>query len=190
MHSQPSARPGTISVVIPAYRGGPFVREAVASMLDQTVAASEITVVSDGCPEDLSYLEEIDPRVLVIRQENAGVSVARNVGVAASSGEFVAFLDEDDRSHDSRLECQLKTLDAEPDAAMCFGRYQYVDADGKILSSPLGDAVGQRDVLEFEFPLLSSLMVRRSAVTEAGGFDPTLRTCEDIDFYLRVFHAP
>ncbi len=114
--------------------------------------------------------------------------MARNVGVAASSGEFVAFLDEDYRLfHASRLEWQRKTLDAEPDAAMCFGRYQYVDAEGKILASPLGDAVSQRESPGVQFPLLSSLMVRRSAVMTAGGFDPTLRTCEDIDFYLRVF---
>jgi glycosyltransferase involved in cell wall biosynthesis len=179
--------PGTVSVVIPAHRGGPFVREAVGSLLDQTAPAAEIIVVSDGCADDLSDLEAMDPRVRVLRQENAGVSVARNVGVGASTGEFVAFLDEDDRSHPERLQQQVDALGSVPGAALCFGKFQYIDAEGTVISPPLGEAVNQRDILELNFPMLSTLMVRRSSVAEAGGFDPALRTCEDIDFYLRVF---
>jgi len=172
-------------VVVPTYRGGPHLREAVSSVLNQTVREVEVVVVSDGCPDDLSDLEAMDPRVRVIRQENAGVSVARNVGMAHSRGGYLAFLDEDDRAHPARIGLQLDAIRSTAGAGICHGRFQVIDADGTVQSAPQGADVQYGDMLALSFPLMSTLMVRRSTAEESGGFDPTLATGEDVDFVLR-----
>jgi glycosyltransferase involved in cell wall biosynthesis len=174
------------SVVIPVYRGGSFLREAVASVLAQSVEQLEVIVVSDGCPDDLSDVERMDRRVRVLQREHAGVSVARNAGVAASSGEYVAFLDEDDRSHPSRLQWQVQALLASPRAGMCDGKFRVVDEKGEVQGSPVGQKNDYRDMLGLHFPLLSTVTVRRSAFQDVGGFDPSLTTGEDIELFLRM----
>ena len=73
--------------------------------------------------------------------------------------------------HPERLQQQVDALGSVPGAALCFGKFQYIDAEGTVISPPLGEAVNQRDILELNFPMLSTLMVRRSSVAEAGGFD-------------------
>jgi glycosyltransferase involved in cell wall biosynthesis len=176
----------TVSVVIPVYRGGPLVRHAVSSMVAQTFGNLEVVVVSDGCSDDLSDLEHMDPRVRVLARSHAGVSVARNAGVAASRGEYVAFLDEDDWSYPSRLDCQLEALRASPSAGMCDGSFQVVDATGAPLGQPIGRPTSYQGMLSLDLPMLSTVTIRRSLFQEVGGFDPTLTTAEDIDFLLRV----
>jgi glycosyltransferase involved in cell wall biosynthesis len=174
-----------VSVVIPVYRGGPFLREAVASVLDQTVSALEVVLVSDGCPEDLSSFEQWDARVRVLRREHAGVSVARNVGVAHSASDLVAFLDEDDRAHPRRLQWQLEAFADRPGSGMCHGAFEVIDGHGAVQVGSRGGPVQYRDMLALEFPLLSTVMVRRDHFHEVGGFDPALTTGEDIEFFLR-----
>ncbi len=178
--------PVDVSVVIPAHRGGPFLRQAVTSVLDQGETDLEVVVVSDGCAEDLGDLERLDARVRVIRQRQAGVSVARNVGVAHSAGELVAFLDEDDLARPGRLRWQLDALSGRPRSGMCHGRFEIIDADGAVLVESRGGPVQYQDMLALDFPLLSTLMVRRAHVLEVGGFDPALVRGEDIEFFLRA----
>jgi glycosyltransferase involved in cell wall biosynthesis len=174
-----------VSVVIPVYRGGPFLREALVSVLDQTITALEVLLISDGCPEDLSHLEQLDARVRVLRREHAGVSVARNVGVAHSASDLVAFLDEDDRAHPRRLQWQMEAFAERPGSGMCHGAFEVIDAHGTVQVGSRGGPVQYQEMLALEFPLLSSVMVRRDHFHEVGGFDPALTTGEDIEFFLR-----
>ena len=154
-------------------------------MLDQTITALEVLLVSDGCPEDLSYLEKLDARVRVLRREHAGVSVARNVGVAHSASDLVAFLDEDDRAHPRRLERQMDAFAEWPGSGMGHGAFEVIDANGSVQVGSRGGPVQYREMLALEFPLLSSVIVRRAHFHEVGGFDPALTTGEDIEFFLR-----
>ena len=181
----PAAAAG-VSVVIPVHRGGPYVREAVASVLGQSRRDLEVVVVSDGCPEDLGDLEVMDPRVRVVRRDHAGVSVARNVGVAESAAEFVAFLDEDDLARPCRLERQLEALAGGPGRGMCHGGFEVIDAEGTVVTGPRGAPLQYEDMLALNFPLLSTVTVRRSLFHEVGGFDPALVRGEDIEFFLRA----
>ncbi len=173
-------------MVVPARRGGAHLRTAVSSLLEQTVVDLEVVVVADGCPDDLEDLETGDPRVRLIRQDHAGVSVARNVGIARSRGLFVAFLDEDDRAHPARLGLQLAAFRSAPGAGVCHCRYQVVDAGGVVRSGPYGSDVQYADMLALSFPRLSTLMVRRTTLDECGGFDPALLRGEDVEFMLRA----
>ena len=181
----PAAAAG-VSVVIPVHRGGPYVREAVASVLGQSRRDLEVVVVSDGCPEDLGDLEVMDPRVRVVRRDHAGVSVARNVGVAESAAQFVAFLDEDDLARPCRLERQLEALAGGPGRGMCHGGFEVIDAEGTVVTGPRGAPLQYEDMLALNFPLLSTVTVRRSLFHEVGGFDPALVRGEDIEFFLRA----
>ena len=99
-----------VSVVIPAYRGGPLLRRAVQSMAGQNFESLEVLVVSDGSDDPMDDLEALDARVRVIRCEHRGVSAARNTGLLESRGRFVAFLDEDDLAMEGRIAAQFAAL--------------------------------------------------------------------------------
>lgn len=103
-----------ISVVIPCYNGGEFLAEAIQSALAQTHPPCEVIVIDDGSTDDsASIAESFGPPVRVIRQRNQGESVARNRGIEAASGDWIAFLDADDVWMPSKLEQQLAVVDAE-----------------------------------------------------------------------------
>src|SRR5438045_2913818 len=94
MNSQPS-----ISIVMPAYKVAPYIGEALESVFEQTFTDYEVIVVNDGSPDTELFERALDPfmdRIIYMSQENRGVSVARNAGLRAARGEFVAFLDADD----------------------------------------------------------------------------------------------
>ena len=106
--------------------------------------------------------------------------------VDRAAAEHPAFLDEDDRSHPSRLRWQLQALLASPRAGMCDGKFRVVDENGEVQGPPVGQKCDYRDMLALHFPLLSTVTVRRSAFQDVGGFDPSLTTGEDIELFLRM----
>jgi glycosyltransferase involved in cell wall biosynthesis len=112
-----------VSVVIPAYNAERFLSATVASVFAQIVAPDEVIVVDDGSkdgtPALLERLSESYP-LRLIRKDNGGQARARNDGIAAARGEFVALLDHDDQWHPSKLERQLDQLAADPSLGMCF----------------------------------------------------------------------
>lgn len=108
-----------VSVIIPAYNPGAFLDEALASVLAQTFEDWECVVVDDGSTEDLSRIDALDPRVRRIRQENRGLSIARNVGLMQSHSEYVAFVDADDLWAPHKLQAQVEMMDANLNLAMC-----------------------------------------------------------------------
>ena len=175
-----------MSVVIPAYRGGPLLRQAVQSMLDQSFENLEVLVVSDGSDDPMEDLESLDPRVRLFRCEHRGVSAARNTGLLESRGRFVAFLDEDDLAMEGRVAAQFEALSNRPDAAIAHGRVQVVDEGGRQVGPLRGGPTTYPDMLRARFLHMTSLMVSRREAIIAGGFDAMLVTGEDIDFQLRL----
>ncbi len=178
--------PPEVSVVIPAYRGGPFLREAVRSMLDQTFEPLEVLVVSDGSDDPMEDLEAMDDRVRVIRCEHRGVSAARNTGLLESRAPYVAFLDEDDLATPGRVLAQYRALSERPEAAMAHSLVQVFDENGNQVGPLRGGSCTYVDMLGAHFLHMTSLMVRRREAIIAGGFDSLLITGEDIDFQLRL----
>src|SRR5215208_7628052 len=124
-----------VSVVIPCYNQAHFLGEAIESVLAQSYPYFEIIVVDDGSPDDTSEVAARYPEVRLVRQENQGVSGARNSGFARSEGEYVVFLDADDRLLPEALEAHLEHLEAHPECAFVSGRYKFM-ADG---GSPLSE---------------------------------------------------
>jgi len=123
---------GLVSIVIPTYNRSRDCRQAVLSVLSQTYSDVEVLVVDDGSTDDTAeVLAQIgDARVRCIRQENAGVSAARNTGFAHARGEYVALLDSDDTWVEWKLEVQLKVLARYPGAGMVWSDMAAVDEKG------------------------------------------------------------
>jgi glycosyltransferase involved in cell wall biosynthesis len=196
----------SVSVIIPSYRGGKFLREAVASVQSQTLQDLEIVIVLDGCEDDLSDIEQSDQRVRVVRQRRRGASIARNVGIAQANSELIAFLDDDDRMLPDRLSRQLEAM-KDGDVGLCHTECRAIDEDGRPM--PFGDASGAhvsaldetgesestdralaaqyRAVLRGdEGFVFTSVMVRKSLIEELSGFNPLLPLGEDLDFIFRI----
>lgn len=182
-----------VSVIVPAYNAERTIIDTVASVLCQSESRIEVLVVDDGSsdrtPELVSGLS--DRRLRLIRQENAGVSAARNRGAREARGRFLAFLDSDDTWDPAKIEAEVSTLEAEPDAGLAYCWTRRVDLQGRQLGA--GGARIEARGSVFERLILGNFigggcpfLVRREVFERVGGFDESIRTAEDWDFYLRV----
>jgi len=182
-----------VSVIIPAYNQGHYLRQAVQSVLDQSYDDFEIVVVDDGSTDNTREVVGLfsDPRICYVYQENQGLSAARNTGIGHASGAYLAYLDCDDLFLPRKLELQLEVL--EGDRALGFVAGQAIPIDeqgnraGHIFRVRPPEA-GHRLLLGN--PLhVGSVMVRREWQERAGFFDTSLRSYEDWDMWLRLARA-
>jgi len=206
-----------LGVVVPVYNGERWLRAALESLQEQTLADWEAVVVDDGSTDDtLRLAQEItagDTRFRVVSQPNAGVAVARNVGLAqlAEGIRFVAFLDADDRYEPAALGLLRATLDARPEAVGAYCLARYVDAEGVPILVGRHEAVqrdrrrvvGRRVVsadaevdLAFDSLIVSNAiwpaavaLLRRGDLLALGGADPSFQVQEDWELYLRRSRA-
>lgn len=185
-----------VSAIIPTYNRRDEIVYAVSSVVAQTYPAAciEIIVVDDGGADDTAdVLRRIwSDRVRVLRKPNGGVASARNLGLAAARGEYIAFLDSDDEWFPTKIEKQVAFLTARPqlgmvltdvelitEARVALGTYRrrpHIPVDGYVL----------RWVLRTPTLVPPSVMIRRAVYEDVGGFDESLATAEDLDFHLRV----
>jgi glycosyltransferase involved in cell wall biosynthesis len=204
--AQPDARPpqkehgggegGLVTVVIPCYNQAHFLGEAIESVLSQTYPHFEIVVVDDGSTDNTSEVASGYPpdKVRLIRQENKGLSAARNAGLYQSRSEYVVFLDSDDRLLPGALEVGVRELEAHPECAFVSGHIRRIAADGSPLRTPpqaLHKAHVEGDhyarLLRYNYIWTpGSVMYRRSVFDSVGGFDPSVNATADWDLYLRV----
>jgi len=193
------AKPGPrVSVLIPAYNVASFIEEAVRSAHGQIFRDVEVIVVDDGSTDGTSEIlrklrDDIGstpPPLIVMHQPNSGQNVTRNVGLERARGEYVAFLDGDDRWHPEKLARHVAMLDARPDLDLTFSWHRFIDEKGDELG--IGRRGPERilslaDMVEHGHIASTSLLVGRlAAARAAGGFDPTLDSSADLDFCLRV----
>jgi len=178
-----------VSVVVPCYNQAHFLSEAIESVLSQSYENFEVVVVDDGSTDNTSEVASRYAKVRLIRQENKGLSAARNAGLAESNGEYMVFLDADDRLLPSALEVGVKELEAHPECAFVFGYHNNIAVDGSPLatSHPPHDERDQYLALLHRcFIRMHAVMYRRSVFEAVGGFDTSLSASEDCDLYLRI----
>lgn len=181
-----------VSAIVPAYNAGEFIRETVSSALAQTFTALEVVVVDDGSKDPVGWITELDPqRVRYHAKANGGPASARNLAVKMARGEFVAFLDADDLWDPTKVERQVRALEANPHAAFAYGAFRGIDGQGRPRprvpkERPSGDVA--EPLFMYNFVTTSSVMVRRQMFLDAGGFDesPDLISVEDYDLWLRL----
>jgi len=174
-----SAGTPAVSVVVPSFNGLPYLREAVASILGQTLEAIELVLVDDGSTDETAaYVATIaDPRLRYLSQQNRGLAASRNVGIRAARGAYVAFLDHDDRYAPDKIARQAAVLDARPDVGVVYTGWRHIDGD--ILPTLiLGNVMHP-----------STMMVRRDPVLAAGAFDESRTGLEDWDLWVRLATA-
>lgn len=181
---------GMVSFVIPNYNHARYLGQAVASALAQTYPNVEVIVVDDGSTDDSRLVAEaFGDRIRCIYQQNAGLSAARNTGIRAAQGEYIALLDADDLVEPAYAERLLAALAQAPQAAGAYCGFRFVDQDNRSLNR-----VEQRitapgalynALLNGNYWVPESLLARRSCYQAVGEFDTTLRACEDWDVWLR-----
>ena len=181
-----------VSVIIPAYNAGDRVCEAIESAAAQTYSDFEIIVVDDGSTDDTERkVKRFGGRVRYLRQENQGVSAARNFGIRASGGEYVAFLDADDLWNRDKLERQVPALESDARVGLVCSDWT-LEVKGTVIPSVLSTRPAVRsgylfrEVVRNAFVLTSTVIVRRRYLEDVGGFDERFPTAEDQDLWLRI----
>ena len=179
-----------ISVIIPTYNRGWIIKEAIDSVLAQEYINYELIVVDDGSIDDThDILNSYQKNFLVLRQNNKGVSAARNRGLAAASGRFIAFLDSDDFWIPQKLSRQVDFFHSNPDALICQTEEIWIRNNVRVNpkkrhKKPSGMIFEPSLSLCLVSP--SAVMIKKNLFEEVGLFDETLPACEDYDLWLRV----
>jgi glycosyltransferase involved in cell wall biosynthesis len=179
-----------VSVIIPCYNQAHFLAEAIESVLAQNHPRFEILVVDDGSTDDTSEVAARYPEVRCLRQENRGLAAARNAGLRSSEGEYVVFLDADDRLLPNALEAGLECFEDHRECALVAGHYRLIAADGSLLRQWESQRVNGDHYLALlrgnNIGMHATVMYRRAVLESVRGFDTSLRACEDYDLYFRV----
>lgn len=178
----------SISVVMPAYNRAHVIVAAVESVQRQTLTDWELIVVDDGSTDDTAAvvqgLADDDARIRVVSQPKSGVSVARNTGIATSSGDIVAFIDSDNQWRDDYLEISASGM-AHYGVPVTYAGIKRYEDHGRI--QYVGVQAGRDYLLDgLSFIDLNVLMVRRDLLVSVGGFDESLRRWVDYDLVLRL----
>ena len=183
---------GLVSIVIPAFNVGPFIATAVASALAQTYPRFELIVVDDGSTDStMAELEKFDDdRLRIVRQKNRGSSAARNTGIALGRGEYIAFLDGDDIWLPAKLQKHVALLAQKPEIDVTFALSAVIDESGRETGRTNRQSEGlltfQRLYTSNVVGNGSAVVMRRSALDSAGGFDENLFAAVEHDVWLRV----
>ena len=180
-----------VSVVIPAYNQGKFLRETLESVLRSTKAPHEIIVTNDGSTDDTGAVcESFGNRIVYLQQANGGVSAARNAGLNRLSGDAVMLLDSDDLLERSWIEVASRELERarrrHPNKQIIHGDYMLFDNDGSYEKRVVSKLVGVRHFLRDSNVLPSGMLMTRKVIDAVGEFDGSLNACEDWDYNLRA----
>jgi glycosyltransferase involved in cell wall biosynthesis len=180
-----------VSVIIPCFRQAHLLGEAIESVLAQSYPHFEIVVVDDGSPDDPIQVVKRYSSVRYLRQNNRGVACARNSGIQASTGEYLVFLDADDRLLPHHLRTNLGAFQEHPDAGLVCGDYRWLGADGTWHvhdCRPSPDHYATLLCRNFIGPP-HVCMFKRQIIQKVGGFRTDVAGSEDQELFLRIARA-
>jgi len=177
-----------VSIIIPCFRQAHLLGEAIESVLAQSYPHFEIVVVDDGSPDDPLQVVKRYSSVCYLRQENGGVASARNRGIQTSTGEYLVFLDADDRLLPNHLQTSLKAFQEHPDAGFVCGDYRWFGAEGTWHvhnCRPSPDHYATLLRRNFIGPP-HVVMFKRQIIQKLGGFRQDVAPGEDQELFLRI----
>jgi glycosyltransferase involved in cell wall biosynthesis len=182
-----------IGLIMPAFNAALWIGDAMTSVIAQTHSDWTMVVVDDGSTDATACVVERygDPRIRLVRRANAGVSAARNQGVAELRGgeHALLFLDADDWLAPDALSRLAAALDASPNAVAAVGAYEFVDT-GRLRPPPSGDLL-ERLLVRNLFANGGHLLLRAAAVRAVGGFLVGITYGEDWEYWIRIAqHGP
>ena len=183
-------KPPQVSVIIPTYNRGWIVGEAVDSVLAQDFTDYELIVVDDGSTDDTeAVLRGYGDRICILRQQNKGVSAARNAGIRSAAGDLISFLDSDDLWLPAKLSHQTAFFDRHPQAVACQTEETWI-RNGRRVNPRKRHRKPSGMIFEPSLALClvspSAVMIRRALFDRVGLFDERLPACEDYDMWLRI----
>ena len=181
-----------VSVIIPCYNAEKYIVETIQSVISQTYENLEIIVINDGSTDRSVELIQtiIDPRCKLISVENGGVSKARNIGIKASKGDFIAFLDADDLYQKTNIEEKIVFLQQHPSLALVHSFEEVFDSESKQIIEIAKGKKGKvlNTLLSLKEKVIhspSSVVIRRELLDKIGGFNEKLSTSADWEFWVR-----
>ncbi len=180
-----------VSIIIPAYNSMKFLPETLASVWQQTFSDFEVLIVDDGSSDNIKeWVSQIDDaRLKLIAQVNQGASAARNTGIKAARGEYIAFLDADDIWMPTKLETHVSYLDKNPDVGLVYSWTAITDAEGKPtgrVMTPADEGDVWKKILVRNIVVCPSVLVRRCCFDKVGLFIDSLRFNEDWEMWIRI----
>ena len=184
-----------VSVIVPAYKAGKYIEATIRSVLTQSWQDLELIVIDDGSPDDqeviVKRLAAEDNRIRYVKQQNAGVSAARNKGYELSNGKYLAFLDADDIWLSDNLSKKIELLARDAECGLVHSDAEVIDENGKQTGQVLSGKEGWLldELLAWNgacIPGPSSILVKREVLEKAGGFDLDLSNSADQEFFFRV----
>jgi len=178
------------SIICPCYNQGHFLREAVQSVLNQDFLDWELIIIDDGSTDSTFEVANLyaqsDSRIKLIRQENRGLSAARNAGLELASGEWVHLLDADDIVLNNSYKVVQKAVQ-NSQADVLVGGYSYFDKTGYIHTHFFVDEfLDTQRILRANIAPPVAFFFRKELIANIGNFDPALKSCEDWDFWIRA----
>lgn len=179
-----------VSIVIPLFNGKNFITRALNSIKNQSYSNWEVFVIDDGSSDEgADLVSDQYPSIQLMRQANSGQAVARNQGVKAAKGKYIAFLDQDDEWLPEKLALQVQALNHNPYVGFvtCNQSHYLEEGIKNVPANMLQALQGLKEVHRSMIP--SALMVRKHALDKVGGFDAELRMGDDTDLLLKLRHA-
>ncbi|WP_166668760.1 glycosyltransferase [Thiohalophilus thiocyanatoxydans] len=195
-----------VSVIMPAYNTAQYIGDAIDSVLSQDYPNKELIIIDDGSTDGtVDIIRRHEPAVTLLTQKNQGSAVARNAGLDAARGDYVAFLDSDDIWLPGKLTAQVTYMEQHPQIGMSYSRWQVwkPGPDGQF-SAPasfkhsLNDSAAPTGIVEegsgwlYNRLLFTSLLhtitviARRDLINKVGNFDTALKRGQDYDYWLRA----
>jgi glycosyltransferase involved in cell wall biosynthesis len=186
-----------LSVVIPTYNHGQYLKRAIDSVLNQTYKDLEIIVVNDGSTDNTKdIVHSYGDQIKYIYQQNQGLASARNTGINASRGEFLAFLDADDWFAEDNLQIKMSFMESHQNAVWVYSNWQYLDEEGNHLTrgsekfryadKKLNGHIFQELVHNRNFISPCTVVVKKAVLEDVNYFDPNVVCQEDLDLWLRI----
>jgi glycosyltransferase involved in cell wall biosynthesis len=182
-----------LSVVIPAYNVAKFIAPAIESVLSQSFTDLEAIVVDDGSTDATAAVVRriSDDRLHLISRPNGGLPAARNTGIRAARGKYIALLDGDDVWMSGYAARHVSALDSDLTLGISYNYLAYIDEEdvftGQLLISSKKQPT-MEDLIARNHILSGNVVVRRECFEQAGLFDERLRACEDLEMWVRILH--
>lgn len=176
-----------VSVIINVFNGERYLAEAIESVFAQTHRPFELIVVDDGSEDDTAAVaKRFEPELRYVHQPNQGIGAARNHGVGLARGEYLAFLDADDRFVPDKLERQLRAFAEDPGLEMAFGHVR------EFISPDLPEEIASRlraPVEDVPWRMTNLMLVKRASYDRAGPFSTELKVGVGVDWYAHAVEA-
>ena len=180
-----------VSVVMSVFNAEKYIHQAVESILQQTYKNLEFIVINDGSTDGTRDILESfeDSRITLLNQDNVGITLSLNKGIALARGKYIARQDADDISKPDRLEKQVAFLEAHPKVGLLGSRFEFIDEDGGVKRQsllPIDNDTLQERLIKINQFCHASVMVRKEALDKVGAYREFFRYAQDYDLWLRI----